>query len=117
MTVDRIDPYAALGLTPNATQGHIRRAYRTLLRQNHPDTRALGEPADEASSDTTLQQVIAAYAMIGDRARRADRAHHTGPHQGSIPTWARPATTRFAGNAPDQPPIQAGPVRWHGSHR
>lgn len=116
MTVDRTDPYAALGLTPNATQGQIRRAYRTLLRQHHPDTRVRGNPADNAASDRTLQQVIAAYAILGDQARRADHEHPTGPHQNNFRTPDSPVMP-FPRNAPDQPPIQAGPVRWHGSRR
>jgi curved DNA-binding protein CbpA len=110
MTIDRTDPYAALGLTPHATAGQIRRAYRMLLRQHHPDTRARGDFTDNAASDATLQQVIAAYAVLVDRTRRAS---HEGRHRTSIPTRIRPMTP-FARNAPDQPPIQAGPVRWHG---
>ena len=115
MTVDRTAPYGALGLTPNATQGQIRRAYRALLRQNHPDTRPLGDPAASAASDRTLQQVIAAYAILSDPARQAGH-DHTGPPETSTPTRIRPGTP-FPRNAPDQPPIQAGPVRWHGSGR
>ena len=114
MTVDRTDPYGALGLPPNATQGQIRRAYRTLLRQNHPDTRVRGNAADSAASDRTLQQVIAAYAILGKWARRAGHDHPTEPPQTSIATRVPPAA-RAPRNAPDQPPIQAGPVRWHGS--
>lgn len=114
MTVDRTDPYAALGLSPNATQGQIRRAYRTLLRQNHPDTRVRDNAADNAASDRTLQRVIAAYAILGDRSRRAGHDHPTGLPQTSIPTPVSPAV-RVPRNAPNQPPIQAGPVRWHGS--
>ena len=115
MTVDRTDPYAVLGLSPNATQGQIRRAYRTLLRQNHPDTRAVGDSTDKVASDATLQQVIAAYAILSDPARQAGH-DHTGPPKTSTPTRIRPGTP-FPRNAPDQPPIQAGPVRWHGSGR
>ena len=113
MTVDRTDPYGALGLTPNATQGQIRRAYRALLRQNHPDTRPLGDPAASAASDRTLQQVIAAYAILGDPARRASH-DHVAPHTTAVPTRTRPGTP-FRRTAPDEPPIQAGPVLWHGS--
>ena len=113
MTLDPTDPYAALGLTPRATQGQIRNAYRTLLRQNHPDVRALGDPADNAASDTRLQRAIAAYAILGDPTRRAGH-DHTSPHKTSIPTRVRPRMF-FPRDAPDQPPIQAGPVRWHGS--
>jgi curved DNA-binding protein CbpA len=113
MTIERTDPYAALGLDPNATQGEIRRAYRTLLRQNHPDTRPMGDPADDAASDRTLQRVIAAYAILGVPARRAGH-DQIGPHTTTIPTRIRPGVS-LRGKAPDQPPIQAGPVRWHGS--
>jgi curved DNA-binding protein CbpA len=118
MTADRSDPYAALGLTPNATQGQIRRAYRTLLRQHHPDTRARGDPTADGSSDTTLQQVIAAYAILGDPVRRAahDHDHRTSWHQINIPTRLYPGTP-LPRTPPDQPPIQAGPVRWHGSRQ
>jgi len=127
MTVDRTDPYAALRLTPNATQSQIRHAYRTLLRQHHPDTRVRGgdptdndptdnDPTDNAASDTTLQQVIAAYAILGDPALRAAHDHATRPPQASTPTRVRTGMP-FPRSAPDQPPIQAGPVRWHGRRR
>jgi curved DNA-binding protein CbpA len=114
MTADRTDPYTALGLAPTATRRQIRHAYRTLLRQHHPDTRPLGDPIDSAASDTTLQQVIAAYAILGDQARRGgqDRSIHS--HPANAPTRPHPGTL-FARNALDQPPVQAGPVRWHGS--
>lgn len=114
------DPYAVLGLTPQATQGQIRRAYRALLRQNHPDTRPSSGPADNTASSSTLQQVIAAYAILGDPARRTGYDHRTTVHPIRTPTRAptrmRPAAL-FPENAADQPPIQAGPVRWHSSRR
>lgn len=114
MSVDHTDPYAALGLTPNATQGEIRRAYRTLVRHHHPDTRARGARTDEAASDATLQQVIAAYAVLGDQARQSGH-RPAGPATG-IQTGRSPGAPSPR-NAPDQPPIRVGPVRWHGSRR
>ena len=96
MTGDRSDPYAALGLTPQATQQQVRHAYRTLLRQNHPDTRPLGDAAELAASSTTLQQAIAAYTVLGDPARRARYDHPVTP---SPP----PPQPRFA---------QRGSTRW-----
>ena len=71
MTGDRSDLYAILGLSSQATQGEIRRAYRTLMRHNHPDTRALGDHAETDATNTIARQVIAAYAVLGDPARRA----------------------------------------------
>jgi DnaJ-class molecular chaperone len=111
MSLDGADPYTILGVARDATEEQIRRAYRTLMRQNHPDTRPPGDPTHSADPNMTLEQAIAAYAILGDPASRAayDQCspdHHRpeprgGPagHPSSCPTG--------------QPPIQAGPVRWH----
>ena len=114
MTADRNDLYADLGLTSRATQEQIRRAYRTLVRHNHPDTRPFGEPADSAVSDTTLQQVISAYSILGDPARRALYDHRITSTRAATPIRIRTAP-RFQQASPDRPPILAGPVRWHSS--
>ena len=134
MTLKRTDPYAVLGLNPQATQEEIRRAYRALMRQNHPDTRVRGgdptdhdptgndptgnDPTDNAASDATLQQVIAAYAILGDPASRAEYDHRTSAQHPRAAPWGDPGRwggpgMRSSSGAPDQPPIQAGPVRWH----
>lgn len=114
MTGDRSDLYAVLGLTSRATQEEIRRAYRTVMRQNHPDTRPLGDPSDNAAANITLQQAIAAYTVLADPASRARYDHHTTPHRTSIPIRIR-TVLRRPPRLTDQPPIQAGPVRWHRS--
>ncbi len=113
MTGDRSDPYAILGLSSQATQGEIRRAYLTLMRHNHPDTRAPGDDAGTDATNTIARQVIAAYAVLGDPARRAvyDRSDTRQPFKNRVTVrreWRSPQST------PDQSPIQAGPVRWHG---
>jgi curved DNA-binding protein CbpA len=59
----------------------------------------------------TLQQVIAAYAILGDPGRRAGYDHRTIAHQTSTAPRIRPVL-RFPQTAADQPPIQAGPVHW-----
>jgi len=113
MNRDLRDLYATLGLSSQATQGEIRRAYRTLMRHNHPDTRSLGDVTD-TDANATLQQVITAYTVLGDPARRAVYDRRTTPQPAMSPTPTRPAR-RFAWRGPEQPPIQAGPVRWHPS--
>lgn len=68
----RPDLYAILGVPPNATQAAISHAYRALLRRHHPDTRVRVDDSQSAVSDTTLQQVLAAYTVLHDAVRRAD---------------------------------------------
>lgn len=111
MDDDSFDPYAVLGVTPEATQTEIRRAYRALARRSHPDTSP--QSGRSTSAGTALQELIAAYEILGDPSRRAalDRRtipiRHRGPRTGGGTAAGAPADPR------DQPPIQAGPVRWH----
>jgi len=114
MTSERTDLYAILGVPPSATQAQIGHAYRGLLRRHHPDTRAPFDESQCMASDTTLQQILAAYTVLRDPARRADydRQHEPRTHR------ARPQPQQPANHysARDQPPIVAGPVRWHRGH-
>ncbi|MGW5237754.1 J domain-containing protein [Monashia sp. NPDC004114] len=110
MTTPRPDLYTVLGVPPTATPAQISHAYRALLRRHHPDTRASVDASDPALSDTTLQQVLAAYEVLHDPARRA--------HYDRQATASRPETSDARPRpdhrrAPSQPPIVAGPVRWH----
>lgn len=119
MTVQRIDPYAVLGLTPSATQGEVRRAYRALLRQHHPDTQPLGDPAAQDASTASLRQVLAAYATLRDPTLRdpAGRARDERPTTTPRSAEHREAHRRTPPGQvwPEEPPIKAGPVRWHRS--
>lgn len=112
MKMDRPDPYAVLGLAPGATQDQIGRAYRALLRQHHPDTRAPGDPPHDALSDAALQHVLAAYAVLRDPIRRADYDQQTGADS-RPPVPPTPPETPARYESHGRPPIVAGPVRWH----
>jgi curved DNA-binding protein CbpA len=110
MTSERPDLYTILEVPAHATQAEIGHAYRALLRRHHPDTRAAADESHSALSDAALQQVLAAYTVLGDPARRADYDRQAKPD--SRPT--RPLRQRLIkSRADDQPPIVAGPVRWH----
>ena len=117
MTIDRTDPYGVLGLSANATQRQVRRAYRALLRQYHPDTRPVRGPAHGTVADEALQQVIAAYEMLQDPAPQSGSAEHPGVRPSTTPIRTAPVPTQFARTGADQPPIRVGPVRWHRSPR
>ncbi|RQW77088.1 MAG: molecular chaperone DjlA, partial [Methylococcus sp.] len=60
------EAYAALGLTPSATDSEIKRAYRKLISQHHPDKLAAkGVSADRMKQATEqTQKIQKAYDAI-----------------------------------------------------
>jgi DnaJ-class molecular chaperone len=60
------DPYAVLGVKPEATQDEIRKAYRALAKKLHPDL----NPGDKKAEEK-FKQVSAAYDLVGDAEKRA----------------------------------------------
>ena len=60
------DPYAALGLGRTATADDIRRAYRKLAKELHPDVR----PGDKAAEER-FKRATAAFNLLSDATTRA----------------------------------------------
>jgi len=60
------DPYAILGVAPNASSDEIRVAYRRAARASHPDL----HPGD-ASAAERFKRVQVAYELLADPVRRA----------------------------------------------
>ncbi len=79
---DRDDHYAALGVTPDASQVTIKKAYLELIRRHHPDRLAAAYSRARASGDAqrrqTLQDAI-------DRATQTSRQINTAYHVLSNP--------------------------------
>ena len=75
------DYYAVLGVSPDATEKHIQKAYRKLARDLHPDQNPGDTKAEERFKD-----VSAAYDVIGDPATRSkyDEARRMGPGMGGF---------------------------------
>ena len=73
------DPYKILGVSPNASDEEIKRAYRRLAKQYHPDR----NPGDQEAA-RKMQEVNAAYEQIKnpDRGRAGyggySRSYDTG---------------------------------------
>jgi DnaJ like chaperone protein len=66
---DRLaDAYAALGVSPDATPAEIKRAYRKLISQNHPDKLAArGLPESmRAVAEERSREINTAYDLIKD---------------------------------------------------
>lgn len=53
------DPYAVLGVSKNATEAEITKAYRTLARKHHPDL----NPGDK-TAEAKMKEINAAYEQI-----------------------------------------------------
>jgi DnaJ-class molecular chaperone len=60
------DPYKVLGVARDAPEEEIRRTYRKLAKQLHPDL----NPANRASAEEKFKKVSAAYDIIGDPEKR-----------------------------------------------
>ena len=65
----RADPYAVLGLDRGAAERDIKRAYRKLISQHHPDK--LGDVPDELKrrADDRAREINAAYERIKSERR------------------------------------------------
>ena len=70
------DHYETLGVSRDATDDQIKRAYKKLARTYHPDLNP-----DDADAEATFKQVGAAYEVLRDPQRRAayDRYGDDGP--------------------------------------
>ena len=62
------DPYKVLGVSPNASDEEIKKAYRQLAKKYHPDR----NPGD-AEAAKKMQEVNAAYEQI----KNPEKAQHT----------------------------------------
>ena len=61
------DPYHVLGVSKDATDAEIKRAYRKLARQHHPDRNP-----DDAAAEERFKAIQAAYDQIGTAAARKE---------------------------------------------
>src|SRR3954447_13427141 len=67
------DYYEILGVTRNATEADIKKAYRKLAVQHHPD-----KNPDDHTSEDKFKEAAEAYSVLSDAQKRAayDRFGH-----------------------------------------
>jgi hypothetical protein len=72
--------YDALGVTPTASAAELRRAYLERARTLHPDRNIDAGPAARATAERKMQELTAAWQVLGDerRRRRYDRDNGIG---------------------------------------
>ena len=59
------DHYEVLGVSRDASPEEVKRAYRRLARQHHPDTNQ-----DDGGAEAEFKLVAAAYEVLSDPDRR-----------------------------------------------
>ncbi|WP_341358495.1 J domain-containing protein [Georgenia sp. M64] len=98
--LDDTDLYRVLGVGPAAGADAISRAYRALVREHHPDSRAAAGPSGDAAHDRALGRVMAAYEVLRDPGRRAryDGQRHGRPSPTPAPARV-PVVVRRTGQA------------------
>lgn len=78
--------YAVLGVAPTATEDEIRRRFRQLARERHPDR---FQGAQKARAERDFQELTQAFNVLADTERRrihdGDLAGHGGGGGGSRP--------------------------------
>jgi curved DNA-binding protein len=82
MPVQYKDYYATLGVSKSASQDEIRKAFRKLAREHHPDV-----SKDKKNAEAKFKEINEAYEVLGDAEKRkrydelgADWDQGSGPH-------------------------------------
>ena len=61
------DYYQVLGVAKGATQDEVRKAFRKLARQHHPDV-----AKDKRTAETKFKEINEAYEVLGDAQKRRE---------------------------------------------
>jgi len=86
------DFYDVLGVSKDASVQEIKKRYRKLARENHPDTRP-----DDPSAETRFKEITEANEVLSDPAKRAE-------YDDSLRVWGQPFGTEAGYTASHVPP-------------
>lgn len=87
MAVNKRDYYEVLGVTRSATEQDLKRAYRRLAHEHHPDKNQ-GDP----QAEERFKEAAEAYSVLSDaeQRRRYDRFGHAGVSSAAGANWGAP---------------------------
>ena len=89
------DPYKVLGVSSNASDEEIKKAYRDLARKYHPDKYRDSDLADLASEK--MKEINAAYEEIQKmRAAGGTSQQSSGGYSGSYSSGSSSSNPRYA---------------------
>jgi molecular chaperone DnaJ len=74
------DPYGLLGVSRGASEDEIRKAYRRLARENHPDANP-----DDPGAEERFKEIQHAYEVLSDATRRWEHNERSHPSSGTRP--------------------------------
>jgi DnaJ-class molecular chaperone len=59
------DPYSVLGVAKSASEAEIKKAFRSLAKKHHPDTKG-----GDVAAQKKFQEISGAYDILGDKEKR-----------------------------------------------
>lgn len=96
-----LDYYKTLGVSRQASAEEIRRAYKKLARENHPDAK----PGDDAATEK-FKQIQEAYSVLNDSEKREQYDRYGAAFRGA--GGQGPFRSTWAGGGPGGQPIDLG---------
>src|SRR5690242_4562380 len=96
MPVDFKDYYAVLGVSRDATEAEIKKSFRKLARQFHPDT-----AKDKKTAEDKFKEINEAYEVLGDPEKRRKYDELGANWQAGAAYEPPPGTQRGAGRRPE----------------
>ena len=74
------DYYEVLGVEKSANEAEIKKAYRKLAIQYHPDKYATKSEAEQKEAEEKFKEAAEAYSVLSDKDKRAryDQFGHAG---------------------------------------